>query len=153
MPWNTLWQSSYTAALSLPRVPWSPSGSGKPFAALESRGPLLCLHVPRVLIVSSSTKQGEPHTEEGFQGARGQDQRGLLVLKKPAKCQWPQGKGAETKGEVGDSWARQEGGLHRELDFLFGGVHWDFRTQKGAKSNPKWTQEVPGVLSQHHQLC
>lgn len=64
---------------------------------------MLCLQVPKVLIVSSSTKQRELHTEERFQGARGQDGRGLLVLKKPAKYRRPQERDAERKGEAGDS--------------------------------------------------
>ena len=98
-------------------------------------------------IVSSSTKQRELHTEERFQGARRQDGRGLLVLKKPAKCRrgMQRGKGKQETAELD-----RRGGLHRDSDFLLGVL---FHTQKAAKSNPKWTQEVSGVLSQHHQLC
>lgn len=150
MPWNTLRQSSYTAALGLPQVPWSPSGSGKPFAALESRGPLLCLQVPRVLIVSSSTKQGELHTKEGFQGARGQDRRGCLYSRSRLSAGGPKRGVQRGKGKQETAELDSRGGLHRESDFLLGVL---FHTQKGAKSNPKWTQKVPGVLSQHHQLC
>lgn len=49
----------------------------------------------------------------------------------------PKGGVQRGKGKRETAELDRRGGLHRESDFLVGGVHRDFRIQKGANRNPK----------------
>lgn len=87
----------------LPPVPLSPSVSAKTFSALESRGSLLHLQVPKLLTANGFTKQGEPQTGASFQRSKGKDKKGLYILKNFANCQWPRGRGEGKRRKAGDS--------------------------------------------------
>ena len=122
----------------LPASPGSlvPRESAKPFAALESRGPLPHLLGPELLTVNSFIKQGEPQTGTGLQGAKGKEKEACMYSRKVLTASGPRGR---EKG----SWTQPDKryGPCKESGISVG---WGYTQISGTRKVPRAIQEGHG---------